>query len=185
MAQLARRYERVEYRGDWEAQTPRADIIGHVRWTCRWHSVERMMVFSFARNDLKKHFYVADLRCPVDGTETAKNRVAISDLNASVCPDTPYPDKTNTFKIPYTLKAHGVPTTLPPSSNLTPSPLSSPLFSSSVIPSPSLGQLPLNPPSVPPVATTRWHGTPGAKGFRRRALPTARGDVPRCRERSA
>lgn len=75
---------------------------------------------------------------------------------------------------------HGVPNTLPLSSNRMPSPLSSPLFSSSVMPSPSRGHLPLKPPSVMPVATTRWHGTPGAKGLRRSALPTARGEEPRC-----
>jgi hypothetical protein len=30
------------------------------------------------------------------------------------------------------------------------------------------------PPGVPPAASTRWHGTTTAKGFRPRACPTAR-----------
>lgn len=80
----------------------------------------------------------------------------------------------------YSNPDHTVPSTLPLSSSLTPSPLNKLFFSVIVMPSPSLGQLPLNPPSVPPVATTRWHGTSGANGFLRSALPTARGDVPRC-----
>src|SRR5690349_2061394 len=75
---------------------------------------------------------------------------------------------------------NGVPRTFLFTPNLTPSLLSNIRFSSSVIPSPSLRHLPLNPPSAPPVATTRWHGTCGANGFLRSALPTARGDEPRC-----
>ncbi len=54
---------------------------------------------------------------------------------------------------------HGVPKTLPLPSNRIPSPLSRCLFSSIVMPSPSTGHRPLNPPSPPPAATTRWHGT--------------------------
>lgn len=77
---------------------------------------------------------------------------------------------------PHTNPLYGVPTTLPLPSSLIPSPLNSFFFSSIVIPSPSLGHLPLNPPRAPPVATTRWHGTSGANGLRRSALPTARGD---------
>lgn len=35
------------------------------------------------------------------------------------------------------------------------------------------------------MATTRWHGTCGANGLRRSALPTARGDDPRCADNKA
>ena len=79
-----------------------------------------------------------------------------------------------------TKPSHGVPSTRPFPSILTPSLLRSRLFSSMVMPSPSRGQLPLKPPRPPPAATTRWHGTRGAKGLRRSAPPIARGDDPRC-----
>mmetsp|Transcript_7908 Transcript_7908/g.48866 ORF Transcript_7908/g.48866 Transcript_7908/m.48866 type:complete len:230 (+) Transcript_7908:187-876(+) len=39
-------------------------------------------------------------------------------------------------------------------------------------------QRPRNPPRRSEAATTRWHGTRGACGFRRSADPTARGHVP-------
>jgi hypothetical protein len=57
----------------------------------------------------------------------------------------------------HTKAMNGVPNTFPlTASNLTPSFRSSVRFSCSVIPSPSRRAiLPLNPPSVPPVATTR------------------------------
>ena len=86
---------------------------------------------------------------------------------------------------PHTNATKGLPKTFFPSTlNLTPSPFKSFLFSSSVIPRPSFGQLPLNPPSDPPAATTLWHGTAGASGFRRMAFPTARGDDERCAARA-
>jgi len=74
----------------------------------------------------------------------------------------------------------GVPKTLPfpPSSNLTPSLRSKVRFSCSVRHAPPSRRLilPLKPPRVFPVATTRWQGTIGAKGLLRRAFPTARGE---------
>lgn len=87
------------------------------------------------------------------------------------------------FSTVYNHPVQGVLNTFPLSSNLMPSPFSRPLFSSSVIPSPSRGHFPLNPPRVIPVATTLWQGTSGAKGLRRKALPTALGDEPRCFDR--
>lgn len=80
---------------------------------------------------------------------------------------------------------NGVPRALPLSSNLTPSLLRSSFFSmrASTPPTPSglLREiLPLKPPRELPVARTRWQGTPGAKGFFLRALPTARGEDFRC-----
>lgn len=91
---------------------------------------------------------------------------------------------------------NGVPKTFSPfESNLTPSFLSRVRFSSSVSSAflffSPLSFLvlsifrkcsPLNPPKLLSVATTRWHGTVGAKGLERQAFPTALGEEEPGRE---
>jgi hypothetical protein len=62
--------------------------------------------------------------------------------------------------------------TLPWASKRTPSASSSRRFFSKALRS----AFPKNPPSALLDSTTLWHGTSGAKGFLRRAAPTARAD---------